>query len=66
VPFQQGIVLYRALRDVGCPVQFYAYPREAHGLEEPAHLLHRLRVWSEWFMAHDVGTVPSARGAVGP
>jgi dipeptidyl aminopeptidase/acylaminoacyl peptidase len=53
VPFEQGVILYRALRDVGCPVTFYAYPREPHGFTEPAHIVHRLHVWSEWYAQHD-------------
>lgn len=56
VPFQQGVLLYRALRDVGCPVEFYAYPREPHGIGEPAHVAHRLRVWLRWYDEHGGAT----------
>ncbi len=55
VPFQQGIVLYRALKDVGCPVKFYAYPRENHNFVEPAHSVHVLRVWLDWYDSHAPG-----------
>jgi dipeptidyl aminopeptidase/acylaminoacyl peptidase len=59
VPFAQSILLYRALRDLGVPVTFHAYPREDHPIVEPAHVAHRLRVWSEWYDRHR----PTARGA---
>jgi dipeptidyl aminopeptidase/acylaminoacyl peptidase len=52
VPFGQSVTLYRALHDVGCPVKFYAYPREPHGFVEPAHVAHVLRVWADWYDAH--------------
>jgi len=49
VPFMQGQILYRALADVGCEVEFLAYPREPHGFKEPAHDAHRLDAWAEWY-----------------
>jgi len=49
VGFTSSVELYRALSDLGVPVRFYAYPREPHGLLEPAHQAHRLRVWIEWY-----------------
>jgi dipeptidyl aminopeptidase/acylaminoacyl peptidase len=52
VPFGQSVLLYRALRDLGVPVRFHVYPREDHGLVEPAHVAHRLRVWAEWYDMH--------------
>jgi dipeptidyl aminopeptidase/acylaminoacyl peptidase len=52
VPFADSRILYRALRDVGCPVKFYAYPREDHNFVEPAHAVHVLSVWVDWFDAH--------------
>ncbi len=52
VPFGQGITLYRALKDVGCEVEFLAYPREPHGFREPAHTAHMLQAWGDWYDAH--------------
>ena len=48
-------MLYRALEDVGCPVRFYAYPREPHGFVEPAHVTHLLRAWLDWYDTHTTG-----------
>ncbi len=52
VNFLNGLSLYRALSDVGCEVKFYAYPREPHGFQEPAHLVHRLETWLHWYDQH--------------
>jgi len=52
VHFLNGLTLYRALTDVGCEVKFYAYPREPHGFQEPAHLVHRLETWVNWYDTH--------------
>ncbi|MBS1108503.1 MAG: uncharacterized protein H6Q88_495 [Anaeromyxobacteraceae bacterium] len=49
VPFSQGQILFRALSDVGCEVEFLAYPREPHGFQEPAHWVHMLEAWADWF-----------------
>jgi len=49
VPFMQGQMLYRALRDVGCEVEFLAFPREPHGFQEPAHQAYLLRAWAAWY-----------------
>ncbi len=53
VPFTQGQILHRALRDVGVEVEFLAYPREPHGFQEPAHVAHMLEAWAAWFARHD-------------
>jgi dipeptidyl aminopeptidase/acylaminoacyl peptidase len=52
VPFDNGVMLWRALEDVGCEVRFVAYPREPHGLKEPSHLVHRLAAWLDWYERH--------------
>jgi dipeptidyl aminopeptidase/acylaminoacyl peptidase len=52
VSFTQGQILYRALADVGCEVEFLAYPREPHGFTEPAHVVHMLDAWAEWYGRH--------------
>lgn len=49
VPFVNGQILYRALRDRGTPVTFWAYPREPHGFQEPAHSEHLLTTWAAFF-----------------
>lgn len=62
VPFANGRTLYRALSDIGCEVQFYAYPREPHGFKEKAHTVDFLERWAAWYRAHD----PAAGGEEGP
>lgn len=52
VDFVQGQILYRALQDAGCEVEFFAYPREPHGFQEPAHVEHSLTQWAAWYDAH--------------
>jgi dipeptidyl aminopeptidase/acylaminoacyl peptidase len=52
VGFDQGLTLYRALKDVGCITKFYAYPNEPHGFRDPAHVLHVLEKWTDWYMDH--------------
>jgi len=49
VGFAASEELYRALLDMGVPTRFYAYPREPHNFTEPAHVVHRTRVWLEWY-----------------
>jgi len=51
VPFVNGQILYRALRDAGTPVTFWAYPREPHGFQEPAHVEHLMTTWAAFFDA---------------
>ena len=52
VGFDQGLALYRALRDVGCEVRFFAYPDEPHGFKKPAHIIHMLDNWAGWYMRY--------------
>lgn len=52
VHFMNGVVYHRALLDVGVETKFWAYPREPHGFEEPAHLVHRYEAWRSWYDAH--------------
>ncbi len=52
VSFTASQVLYRALSDVGCEVELFAYPREPHGPREPAHLAHLLETWADWYQRH--------------
>lgn len=53
VPFPNGRMLYRALSDIGCEVEFHAYPREPHGFVEKAHTVDFLERWVAWYRAHD-------------
>ncbi len=52
VPFAQGQEWFAALTRRGVPVEFVAYPREAHPIEERAHqrdLLTRILAWyAKW------------------
>jgi acetyl esterase/lipase len=43
---------HRALSDVGCEVEFLAYPRDPPGFQEPAHRVHMLSAWATWFDQH--------------
>ncbi len=52
VGFDQGLALYRALRDLGSEVRFFAYPDEPHGFKKPAHIIHMLNNWAGWYMQH--------------
>lgn len=38
VPFGQSVELVEALKRLGIPVEFHAYPGEAHGFANPKHL----------------------------
>lgn len=52
VPPMQGLLVYRALSDIGCEVKLLRYPREPHGFREPAHTAHLMAHWAAWFDAH--------------
>ena len=52
VGFVNSQILYRALSDLGVDVTMWAYPREPHGFQEPAHVEHRLEVWAAFNDAH--------------
>jgi len=52
VPAMQGMLVYRALSDIGCEVKLLRYPREPHGFREPAHQAHLVANWAAWFDAH--------------
>jgi dipeptidyl aminopeptidase/acylaminoacyl peptidase len=52
VPFASAQILYRALWDVGCEVRCYAYPGEGHGIRQPAHVVHLLEAWADWYLDH--------------
>jgi dipeptidyl aminopeptidase/acylaminoacyl peptidase len=52
VPAMQGLLVYRALSDVGCEVKLLRYPREPHGFKEPAHTAHLLAHWAAWYDMH--------------
>lgn len=49
VPLSNGIILYRALKDIGTPVRFLTYPDEPHGFTNPAHTAHMLGEWLAWY-----------------
>ena len=58
-------ILYRALADVGCPVEMYLYPGEPHNPREPVHNEHLLETWLQWYRRWDVPVPPpGARGKV--
>jgi dipeptidyl aminopeptidase/acylaminoacyl peptidase len=49
VPIEQGEQLYMTLKKIGTTVQMVGYPREGHGLREPAHRRDRIQRTLEWF-----------------
>lgn len=51
VPFSESVQFYRALKDLGRSVQFYAYPRENHSFVEPAHRVDYVKRWADWYDA---------------
>lgn len=52
VPFAESVQLYRALRDLGREVEFWAYPREDHGFTEGAHRTDYVKRWVDWYDEH--------------
>jgi dipeptidyl aminopeptidase/acylaminoacyl peptidase len=49
----QAHELYAALRHHGAPSRLVVYPREGHGIREPAHQLDLMRRALDWFRDHD-------------
>jgi dipeptidyl aminopeptidase/acylaminoacyl peptidase len=41
--------IYQALTDLNVPVEFVTYPREGHGIAEPAHQADLMRRNLAWF-----------------
>lgn len=52
VAFSSSVILWRALSDVGCEVEFYSYPGAGHSLSDPRHLMHLLTGWAHWYESH--------------
>jgi dipeptidyl aminopeptidase/acylaminoacyl peptidase len=49
VPIPQADQYYRQLKKLGKTVEFLRYPREGHGIQEPAHRLHLDAEQEKWF-----------------
>jgi dipeptidyl aminopeptidase/acylaminoacyl peptidase len=49
VPIPQADQYFRVLKKLGKTVQFLRYPREGHGIQEPAHRLHLDAEQEKWF-----------------
>lgn len=62
VPLPQSLETYMGLKKAGVPAQLIIYPREGHGLREPAHQLDKMRRELEW-MEKYVGTAPEKAAA---
>jgi dipeptidyl aminopeptidase/acylaminoacyl peptidase len=54
VPVSQAYELHSALRHYGVPCRLVVYPREGHGIREPAHQLDFMRRVLAWLREHDV------------
>ncbi len=52
VPPTQSYKLYRALKDRGVPVKFFAWPQAGHGAGTPARQRQVARLWVEWLAQH--------------
>jgi dipeptidyl aminopeptidase/acylaminoacyl peptidase len=48
VPLPQSLETYMGLKKAGVTTQLIIYPREGHGLREPAHQLDKMRREMEW------------------
>jgi dipeptidyl aminopeptidase/acylaminoacyl peptidase len=48
VPITQSYLMYRALKDNGVPVQFFAYPVAGHFPNDPVRMPDVYRRWLEW------------------
>ena len=48
VPLPQSLETYMGLKKAGVTTQLIIYPREGHGLREPAHQLDKMRREFEW------------------
>jgi dipeptidyl aminopeptidase/acylaminoacyl peptidase len=62
VPLPQSLETYMGLKKAGVPTQLIIYPREGHGLREPAHQLDKMRRELEWIEKY-VGTAPEKAAA---
>lgn len=49
VPITQSYEFFRALRDRGTPVKFYAYPVAGHFPADPVRARDVYRKWADWF-----------------
>jgi dipeptidyl aminopeptidase/acylaminoacyl peptidase len=52
VPIPQADQYYRQLKKLGKTVEFLRYPREGHGIREPAHRLHLDTEQEKWFATY--------------
>ncbi|MEQ1504747.1 MAG: prolyl oligopeptidase family serine peptidase, partial [Myxococcota bacterium] len=52
VDFSSSVILWRALTDIGCPVELLAFPDEPHGFRDPRHVIHLLDQWTGWYDQH--------------
>ena len=52
VPIPQADQYYRLLKKLDRTVEFLRYPREGHGIAEPAHRLHLDGEQAKWFETH--------------
>ncbi len=62
VPLPQSLETYMGLKKAGIATQLIIYPREGHGLREPAHQLDKMRREFEWIEKY-VGSAPEKNAA---
>ena len=58
----QSLETYMGLKKAGVTTQLIVYPREGHGLREPAHQLDKMRRELEWIEKY-LGTAPEKAAA---
>jgi dipeptidyl aminopeptidase/acylaminoacyl peptidase len=49
VPIAESEQFFIALHEVGVPTRLVRYPREGHGLREPAHVIDALERSIAWY-----------------
>jgi dipeptidyl aminopeptidase/acylaminoacyl peptidase len=52
VPIAQSYAFYHALRDIGTPVEFYAWPVHGHFPSDPVRTADVYRYWIDWIAKH--------------
>ncbi len=60
VPIAEAEMFYVALKDVGVETVMVRYPREGHGIREPAHIVDHIDRSIDWYKKHfPAGRAPS-------
>ena len=52
VPITQSYAMFRALKDRGTTVEFWAYPVSGHFPSDPVRTMDVYRRWSDWILRY--------------